>query len=200
MSPLQPLYLCPHYNLCTYVPITTYVLMSPLQHLYLCPHYNICTYVPITTSVLMSPLQHLYLCPHYNLCTYVPITTSVLMSPLQHLYLCPHYNICTYVPITTSVLRPRYNICTYVPTITSVLMSPYLEIAHTVQRLAGQVLRSQPLEQDSRGSPPLCRCPWSSHTPDFRTGTLTAPCWAPGIIGPALGLVGPVSVSHDSVR
>ena len=44
----------------------------------------------------------------------------------------------------------------------------------------------------------------SSHTGDSRIGTLvashTSDCQAPGIIGSALGLVGPVSVYCDWVR
>ena len=40
----------------------------------------------------------------------------------------------------------------------------------------------------------------SSHTSDFKIGTQWLPCQAPGIIGSALGLVGPVSVYCDWVR
>ena len=41
----------------------------------------------------------------------------------------------------------------------------------------------------------------SSHTSDIKNGTLVAiPCQAPGVIGSALGLVGPVSVYCDRVR
>ena len=36
-----------------------------------------------------------------------------------------------------------------------------------------------------------------SHTSDFKIGTPRLPCQAPGIIGSALGLVGPVSVFCD---
>ena len=40
----------------------------------------------------------------------------------------------------------------------------------------------------------------SSHTSDFKIGTPVATCQAPSAIGPALGLVGPVSVYCDWVR
>ena len=41
----------------------------------------------------------------------------------------------------------------------------------------------------------------SSHTSDFKVGIpVWLPCQAPGVIGPALGLVGPVSVYCDWVR
>ena len=40
----------------------------------------------------------------------------------------------------------------------------------------------------------------SSHTSDLKIGTPVTTCQAPGIIGSALGLVGPVSVYCDWVR
>ena len=40
----------------------------------------------------------------------------------------------------------------------------------------------------------------SSHTSDLKIGTPGLPCHAPGVIGSALGLVGPVSVYCDWVR
>ena len=55
----------------------------------------------------------------------------------------------------------------------------------------------------SPGSNPACAGIFSgsSHTSDFKIGTPVAiPCQAPGVIGSALGLVGPVSVYRDWVR
>ena len=66
-----------------------------------------------------------------------------------------------------------------------------------------QWLRRPPRERKIPGSNPPCAGIFSgsSHTSDFKIGTPVAiPCQAPGVIGSALGLVGPVSVYCDWVR
>ena len=70
-------------------------------------------------------------------------------------------------------------------------------------RLVGPVARRPPRERKIPGS----NLAWadifsgSSHTSDLKKMALQwLPCQAPGVIGPALGLVGPVSVYCDWVR
>ena len=70
-----------------------------------------------------------------------------------------------------------------------------------VYRLVGLVVRRPPRERKIPGSNPACAGIFSgsSHTCDLNIGTPVA-CQAPGVIGSALGLVGPVSVYCDWVR
>ena len=67
-------------------------------------------------------------------------------------------------------------------------------------RLVGLVVRRPPRERKIPGS--NLACAWmfsgSSHTSDLQIGTPVATL--PGVIGSALGLVGPVSVFCDWVR
>ena len=69
-------------------------------------------------------------------------------------------------------------------------------------RLVGLVVRRLPRERKIPGSNPACARIFSesSHTSDLNIGTPVATLQAPGDIGSALGLVGPVSVYCDWVR
>ena len=70
-------------------------------------------------------------------------------------------------------------------------------------RLAGLVIKASASGADDPGFESRLRRDFSgsSHTNDFKIGTPVAiPCQASGIIGSALGLVGPVSVYCDWVR
>ena len=76
---------------------------------------------------------------------------------------------------------------------------------HTVpccHRLVGLVVRRPPRERKVPGSNPACGGIFSgsSHTSDLNIGAPVLTCQAPGVIGSALGLVGPVSVYCDWVR
>ena len=69
-------------------------------------------------------------------------------------------------------------------------------------RLVGLVVRRPPPDRKIPGSNPACAGIFSgsSHTSDLKIGIPVATCKAPGVIGSALGLVGPVSVYCDWVR
>ena len=69
-------------------------------------------------------------------------------------------------------------------------------------RLVGLVLRRPPRERKIPGSNLACDGIFSgsSHTSDFKIALQWLPCQAPGVIGSALGLVGPVSVYYEWVR
>ena len=71
-----------------------------------------------------------------------------------------------------------------------------------IHRLVGLVVRRPPRDRKIPGSNPAGAGIFSgsSHTSDFKIGTPVLPCQAPGVIGSALGLVGPVSVYCDWVR
>ena len=69
-------------------------------------------------------------------------------------------------------------------------------------RLVGLVVRCPARERKILGSNPAGGGIFSgsSHTSDFKLALQWLPCQAPGVIGSALGLVGPVSVCCDWVR
>ena len=69
-----------------------------------------------------------------------------------------------------------------------------------LDRLVGLVVRRPPRERKIPGSNPACTGIFSgsSHASDLKIGTPVATL--PGVIGSALGLVGPVSVYCDWVR
>ena len=73
----------------------------------------------------------------------------------------------------------------------------------TWDRLVGQVDKASASRPEDPGFESHLQRDFtgSSHTSDFKIGTPVAvPCQAPGGIGSALGLVGPVSVYCDWVR
>ena len=71
-------------------------------------------------------------------------------------------------------------------------------------RLVGLVVKASVSRAEDPGfDSRLCRGEFSgsSHTSDLTIGTPVAiPCQAPGVLGSALGLVGPVSVYCDWMR
>ena len=70
-------------------------------------------------------------------------------------------------------------------------------------RLVGLVVKASASRAEGPGFSFRLRrdFPWSSYTSDFKKMALQwLPCQAPGVIGSALGLVGPVSVYCDWVR
>ena len=71
-----------------------------------------------------------------------------------------------------------------------------------VDRLVGLVIRRLPRERKIPGSNPACDGIFSgsSYTNESKLALQWLSCQAPGVIGSALGLVGPVSVHCDWVR
>ena len=69
-------------------------------------------------------------------------------------------------------------------------------------RLVGLVVKTSAWRAEDPGFESRLRrdFSWSSHTSGLKIGTPVVPCQAPGDMGSALGLVGPVSVYCDWVR
>ena len=76
----------------------------------------------------------------------------------------------------------------------------YLFWSSTAYRLVGLVVRRSPRERKIPGSNPACDGIFSGSSHTQKLALQWLPCQAPGVIGSALGLVGPVSVYCDWVR
>ena len=103
-----------------------------------------------------------------------------------------YYRLFVCVFVQACLKLQRWNLCFH----------KSVEACMLRHRLVGLVVRRPPREQKIPGSNPACDgiFPGSSHTSDLKICTPVAARQAPGIIGSALGLVGPVSVYCDWVR
>ena len=176
------------------------------------------THTPCAPPPLFPPLP-LYCHPPpththtYPLCTATIIPTSPsLLPPPPPTHTHTHtYPLCTatIIPTYPSLLPPPPPPPTSLYTTTIIPTSPTL-LPHTPppppppprDRLVGLVVRRPPRARKIPGSNPACAGIFGGRViPVTKKLALHwLPCQAPGVIGSALGLVGPVSVYCDWVR
>ena len=130
--------------------------------------------------------------------------SSILLIP-SHILLVHSFFFLLYfspllIPLPSTLALILFCISRHSPRIIHICMRTL--VCFLPNRLVGLVVRRPPREQNIPGSNPACTGIFagSSHTSDLKIGTPWLPCQAPGVIGSALGLVGPVSVYCDWVR